>query len=169
MGNRWLGSMLAGYWDQCRSSFVTRTGGGHVTVHKFQNSRGIHLPAIICWTSKHKHCMNYESLLFSRQAVYQASLCPQWELCLNSVKRTFSFPGLQFSPSVLLSQEIIICRIPKKEVHDSTVKSVKTTFPGLCSLHWRSPPPPHLTRQEWKENIYQLNQQRFLALKQQPL
>lgn len=172
MDNRCFGSVLAGYWDQCKSSFATRTGGDHVTVHKFQNSRGNPPPCYYlqrCGTSKHKHRMNYESLSFSRQPVYQASL-HRSESCAWTLWREHShFQACSFLHQYYFSQEIIVCRIPNWKGHDSTVKSVKTMFPGLCSLHWRSPPPLHLIGQGWKGNIYHLNQQWFLALKQQPL
>lgn len=103
------------YWDQWKSSFVTMTGGDNVTFHKFQNSRGNHLPSIICsnaglpnthsaWTMNHS---NYSAGWIPNQSPSTIRSGPE----LFVKREHFSFLCLQLSPIGTIFSQTIICRI----------------------------------------------------------
>lgn len=107
---------LAGYWDQCKSLFVTMTRGDNVTFHKFQNSRGNPPPLYYlrqCSSSNPKRtlCMKYESLsLFSGLNTKPATVHNQ--SCARTCdENTPSFRICRFPRQHHFPQQIIIRRI----------------------------------------------------------
>lgn len=117
------------YWDQWKSSFVTMTGGDNVTFHKFQNSRGNHLPSIICsnaglpnthsaWTMNHS---NYSAGWIPNQSPSTIGSGPE----LFVKREHFSFLYLQFSPTGTIFS-------PNNNLQNSLLKGAPASTVGLA-------------------------------------